>query len=76
MKAHLRIPTKQQYAYIEIEVECKTTKEAVDLYEEATNYYKNLPEKQEPPFESKPLMWPNQEQYDNGYKPEIKSKKK
>lgn len=35
MRATLRIPTKEQYAYIELEVEVENTEQAVEIYEEA-----------------------------------------
>jgi len=52
MKAHLRIPTREQYAYIEIEVE-GTVEEIISTYLKATDTYKTKSvewEQNKPPF--------------------------
>lgn len=52
MKAHLRIPTKETYAYIELEVYADLD-QIIDIYLEATKKYKDKQaqiEKDAPPF--------------------------
>jgi len=73
MKATLRIPTREQYAYIELEIEDNEWEKpeqiglkigtAISAYTEATLAYKNY--KKEPeaePFESKPVEKPVKDQ--------------
>lgn len=40
MKAHIRIPTNEQYAYIELETEVNGSRDAVELYNEAMGHFK------------------------------------
>lgn len=78
MKAILRIPTKQQYAFVEIEAEVKDSKEAMQKYYQALKDLKDAEENSlreeaaeiKEPFPSgaakglsKSLIWPNQEKY-------------
>lgn len=54
MKTILRIPTKEQYAYMEFEYTDLTPAQAVDEYLKTTKYYWKKQEEmdEEPPFES------------------------
>ena len=40
MKATLRIPTNEQFAFIEIEKEVNSSQEAIEAYNEAMGYFK------------------------------------
>jgi hypothetical protein len=47
MKAHIRFPMRESFAYVEVEVEVKSAEEAIQIYKDAVGSQKSTDKKED-----------------------------